>query len=112
MRQLYYNINQLTLKGHTFYDWAKLYQSIIGLDSIINYGVYINVKFKETICNKFWNYLLSNNIITEIDKNYIIKLTGYLIYNTFHAYEFDFSIERKSMIWNLVKECIYIDNKV
>jgi capsule biosynthesis phosphatase len=100
--------NKLTIKGHTFYDWAKIYQSIIGLDSIINYGVYIDNNIKQKISNAFWSYLISNNIIHESDKNYIIKLTGYLIYNTFHFYENDFSIERKNMIWNLVKECIYI----
>jgi hypothetical protein len=98
--------NKLTIKGHTLYDWAKIYQSIIGLDSIINYGVYIDSDFKKYTADKFWSYLLSKNIIAFPDKNYIIKLTGYLIYNTFHAYDTDFPNERKQMIWKLVKECI------
>jgi len=99
--------NKLTIKGHTFYDWAKIYQSIIGLDSIINYGLYINDTIRLKTSNIFWNYLISNKIITESDKNYIIKLTGYLLYNTFHSYDSDFPVERKHMIWNLIKECIY-----
>lgn len=99
--------NKLTIKGHTFYDWAKIYQSIIGLDSIINYGININIETRKKIEDAFWSYLLSKNIIQLIDKEYIIKLTGYLIYNTFHAYDIDFPIERKTLIWMLVKECIY-----
>ena len=100
--------HKLSIKGHTFYDWAKIYQSLLGLDSIINYGTYIDHDINIISIQTFWNYLLSNNIINEIDKSYIIKLTGYLLYNTFHAYDEGFPIERKNMIWKLIKDCVYL----
>ena len=36
----------------------------------------------------------------------IVRMTGYLIFNTFHAYRDNFPLFKKLMIWELVKECV------
>jgi len=95
-----------TIKGHTIYDWSKIYQSILGLDHIIHYGIHIPKTLCESTKEAFWNYLLSNNVIEPSDVKYIKHMTGYLLYNTFHSYTDDFPFENKKLIWELVKECI------
>lgn len=95
--------DKVTLRGHTLYDWAKLYQSICGLDSIIQYGNPIEQDIKQPIEDTFWSYLVNKQIITSQDIPYIKNLTRYLIFNTFFAYEKDFPLERKNMIWLLIK---------
>ena len=100
--------NILTIKGHILYDYAKLYQSIIGLDSIINYNSYVDESIKQPIEEKFWDTLYKNQIISSPEDKVILKkLTGYLIYNTFFAYDDDFELSKKNKIWELVKQCIY-----
>ena len=79
---------------------------MIGLDSIINYGVHIDKFIKENTTKLFWDYLLQNKIIIKDDIKIIKNLTGYTIFNTFFSYEKHFSIESKNLIWELVKECI------
>ena len=86
-----------TIKGHIDYDYAKIYQSIVGLDYIIEYDSEIPDKIREEIENIFWNYYPG-------DKLELQKLTAYLIYNTFHAYEKDFELSKKEKIWNLIKK--------
>lgn len=95
-----------TIKGHTIYDWSKIYQSILGLDHIIHYGTHIPKTLCELIEDAFWKYLLSRNVIQRSDIKYIKNMTGYLLYNTFHSYTDDFPLEHKKLIWELVKECI------
>lgn len=98
--------NKQTIKGHVLYDYAKIYQSIIGLDCIIMYDSFINDHIRDTAEDVFWNFLFDNNIITPEDSIYLKRLTGYLIYNTFNFYEEDFEVSKKNKIWELVKECI------
>lgn len=91
-------------------NYGKLYQSIIGLDAIIIYNTHIDPIIQEATEQIFWNILFQNKIITnEGDKKNLIKLTGYLIYNTFFAYHDTFEISKKQKIWELVKECSYIE---
>jgi dTDP-glucose pyrophosphorylase len=88
-----------TIKGHTIYDYSKIYQSIVGLDHIINYNENIPKSIREPIEKIFWeNY--PHDIFT------LKRMTGYLIYCTFHAYEPGFEISKKEKIWNLVKSLI------
>ena len=46
-----------TVKGHIWYDYGKLYQSIIGLDSIILYNAHIDPNIRETTEALFWKLL-------------------------------------------------------
>ena len=103
-------INQIpTIKGHIWYDYGKLYQSIIGLDAIIIYNTHMDKTIRQVTETVFWDILYQNKIITsEEDKKSLKQLTGYLIYNTFFAYDETFEISKKQKIWELVKECSYL----
>ena len=99
--------NILTIKGHILYDYAKIYQSIIGLDSIILYNTHIDPLIREPIEKTFWEILYKHNILIHEDDKILLKnLTGYLVYNTFHFYDDDFELSKKHKIWELVKQCI------
>lgn len=98
--------DKLTVKGHRAYDWAKLYQSIVGLDSIIDFGTHIDSDIKEAASNVFWTHLIACKYIGVEDRQTITVLTAYLLYNTFHAYDENFSTSRRRMVWGLVKECL------
>lgn len=97
---------KLTIKGHRIYDWSKLYQSIVGLDAVIEYGEMIAPATRGRAETIFWDHLLMRGAITKDDIPFIKRMTGYLVYNTFHAYDVDFPPTRKAMVWSLVKECI------
>jgi len=99
--------NKLTIKGHVFYDFAKIYQSLIGLDCIIEHGSFIDSNIKDKLSKIFWLYLLDNKIIIKEDITIIIKLTGYLLFCTFPFYDESFDIYKKYMIWDLINSCIY-----
>lgn len=98
---------KLSVKGHRVYDWAKIYQSILGMDAVIDYGAFIDADVKRETMEKFWHHLISKGFIQPEDRATIVKLSGYLIFNTFHAYDETFPVHKKQMIWNLVKECVY-----
>jgi capsule biosynthesis phosphatase len=51
--------NKLTICGDWLYDWAKIYQSIIGYDEIL-LSNFINIEYKENIINIFKNYFINN----------------------------------------------------
>lgn len=99
---------KLSVKGHRWYDWAKLYQSILGLDAIIDYGDTVDESVQAEANDTFWHHLISQGYIRPEDKSPIVQLTGYLLFNTFHAYDATFPLHRKRMVWRLVKSCLSI----
>ena len=102
-------INKIpTIKGHVLYDYGKIYQSIIGLDAIIIYNTHMDSNIRQSTEKAFWELLYKNKVITnEEEKKTLIHLTGYLLYNTFFAYDDAFELSKKQKIWELVKECSY-----
>ena len=95
-----------TIKGHRWYDYGKIYQSIIGLDAIILYNTHIDPMIRNPIESIFWEILYKKGILVyPEDKKQLKQLTGYLIYNTFFAYDDTFEKSKKDKIWELVKEC-------
>lgn len=101
--------NKLTTKGDRLYDYAKLYQSILGLDYILEFNEPIPQNIFEKADKLFWTCLMDQKILDPDQKKDVIKLTGYLIYNTFHAYEENCDMHKKTLIWKLV-ENIYLYN--
>jgi capsule biosynthesis phosphatase len=95
--------NKFTTKGDKLYDYAKIYQSILGLDYILEFEEHIPQHIFNKIDELFWNYLIDQKIISSRNDNSIIKLAGYLIYNTFHAYPEDFDVQKKKLVWELVE---------
>ena len=95
--------DKFTIKGDRFYDYAKIYQSIIGLDYILEFGEHIPHSIFTKIDQLFWAYLIDQQIISSPNDDRIVKLAGYLIYNTFHSYPDNFDHRKKNLIWNLVE---------
>ena len=100
--------NQNTLQGHTFYDLAKLYQSIVGLDAIVLYNSHLNKHIRQTTEALFWKAIDTYYHLTPEEHTSIKQLTAYLIYNTFHAYDTTFELSKKEKIWELVKELLHL----
>jgi hypothetical protein len=46
----------LTVKGDEVYDWAKLYQSIIGYDEVL-LGLTVSSKYRQGLLTHFWEEL-------------------------------------------------------
>lgn len=90
-----------TIKGDRFYDYAKCYQSIIGLDSILDYDQPIGIESRSKIEPIFWGYIREKGINPEVVK----KMTNYMIFNTFHFYPKGWKKEKLQMIW----DCIQFD---
>lgn len=62
--------NNLTLCGDFLYDWAKIYQSLIGYDEILNNNC-INIAYKNNMINVFNEYFIKIH-------EYIINIDEYL----------------------------------
>jgi dTDP-glucose pyrophosphorylase len=93
----------LTVKGHIFYDYAKIYQSILGLDIIITDDKLPSVSERERISNLFWSHVG----LSDTDVIIVKKLTGYTLFNSLYFYDDDFSKSKIDKIWHLIKNCIY-----
>jgi hypothetical protein len=78
-----------------YYDYGKMYQSILGYDLIIN-NCNIN---KEYLIN-LENYFLEKCNKINLDIKYLKCVTKSLIFGTFHSLNIGVS---KENIWNLVK---------
>ena len=69
--------DQLTIYGDWLYDWAKIYQSIIGYDEIL-LSKFIDTKYKEHIIYIFKNYFI--NKFSEQDFENMKIITKSLIF--------------------------------
>jgi len=91
--------NIYTTNGDKMYDYAKLYQSILGFDYII-YGDTINELYLSKTCILFEDELKKRNLdITHIKYMTLILMAGsiYFIDN----------FEKKLTVWNLIKKIIH-----
>lgn len=69
--------NKLTIYGDWLYDWAKIYQSIIGYDEILLSKI-IDIQYKENMINIFKNYFI--NKFSEEHFNNLKIITKSLIF--------------------------------
>ena len=69
--------NKLTNQGDIFYDYAKLYQSLIGYDEILNEKK-INENYKKDLINYFENKFLENYNKEDLEK--VKMITNSLIF--------------------------------
>ena len=69
--------DKLTIYGDWLYDWAKIYQSIIGYDEIL-LSKFIDINYKETLVYIFKNYF--TNIFSEQDFENLKIITKSLIF--------------------------------
>lgn len=85
----------LTLNGDMYYDYGKLYQSILGYDLILN-RVSIDSQYMKSMSEYFLKKC--NNIGLNID--YLRWVTKSLIFGTFHSLN---TKTPKGDVWNLIK---------
>jgi capsule biosynthesis phosphatase len=69
--------NLLTLYGDWLYDWAKLYQSLIGYDEILE-NKYVSKNYKKKLINQFEKYILKK--YDEKKLEYIKMITKLLLF--------------------------------
>ena len=86
----------LTLNGDKYYDYGKLFQSIIGYDLVLN-DVHINTEYIDTIKTIFIEKCRNTGLNVE----YLKYVTKSLIFGTFHS--IDKPIQTKQNIWLLIK---------
>ena len=70
--------DKLTIYGDYLYDWAKIYQSIIGYDEIL-LSKFININYKENIIYIFKNYFI--NKFSEKDFDNLKIITKSLLFS-------------------------------
>jgi capsule biosynthesis phosphatase len=92
--------NELTLNGDKYYDFGKLYQSILGYDLIINNDIYHTDDIDDEYYKNINNYFINKCTEINLDIKYLKSVTKSLIFGTFHFLKND---ERKHIIWNLLK---------
>ncbi len=87
--------NELTISGDSYYDYGKLYQSILGYDLILNRKT-ILPEYKTKITNYF--LLKCQNIGLNLE--YLKWVTKSLVFGTFHSLPNNIS---KKEIWDWIK---------
>lgn len=91
----------LTLNGDRYYDYGKMYQSILGYDLILN-EIPITPewkKYQSDMENYFWKEIKERNI----NEEYVKAVAKSLIFGVFHSLN-DVSLQVKQKIWTLISE--------
>jgi hypothetical protein len=88
--------NVFTMNGDSYYDYGKLYQSILGYDLILN-----DCKINETYVEKIKQYFLKKCIERELNIEYLYWVTKSLIFGTFHFIE---NTDTKNRVWDFLKK--------
>jgi capsule biosynthesis phosphatase len=88
--------NILTLNGDMYYDYGKLYQSILGYDLVLN-----NCMIDEDYIALTKEYFLKKCKERELNIDYLKAVTKSLIFGTLHSIE---SNEGKQRVWTFIKK--------
>jgi capsule biosynthesis phosphatase len=88
--------NVLTLHGDSYYDYGKLYQSILGYDLILH-----SITIDVTYINAMKRYFLDKCKEKGLDLLYLKYVTKSLIFGTFHSIHDKKPV--KQCIWNFLK---------
>ena len=86
----------LSLNGDKYYDYGKMYQSILGYDLIIN-DCTIDENYLSTIKNYFIERCLKNNL----NVDFIKAVTMSFIFSNIYFLE---SNDKKNKVWNFIKK--------
>jgi len=85
----------LTMNGDKYYDYGKIYQSILGYDLILN-GNTLNIEYMDRMKEVF----LKKCRLIGLNINYLIAVTRSLIFGTIHFIE---KKETKERVWDFIK---------
>ena len=90
--------NILTLNGDIYYDYGKMYKSILG------YGLYLNdCKINDEYLSNLKKYFLEKCEEKKLNIAYLDSITKSLIFGVFHAID---EVECKIRIWNFLKKIL------
>lgn len=95
--------SELTLNGDIYYDYGKMYQSILGYDLVLNDCNTQSSNGKEYI-EKIKNYFLEKCKLKGLDIHYLEAVTISLIFGVFHSLN---SNDDKIRIWEFLKALIF-----
>ena len=87
--------NKLTLNGDLYYDYGKLYQSILGYDLILN-----NCAIDKEYMNNIKIYFLEKCKEKKLNIEYLKSVTNSLIFGSLYFIQ---NNETKTNIWNFLK---------
>ena len=88
--------SELTIYGDWLYDWAKLYQSLIGYDNILLNKV-INIKYQKSIIDFFKDYFIT--LYSEKDFKNLKMITKSLLFSLIPLHDND----NCQQFYNLIK---------
>ena len=78
--------NKLTIYGDWLYDWAKLYQSLIGYDEILEDKI-ININYKNSLLEYFKELFIKK--YSEYDFKNLILITKSLLFSLIPLHDND-----------------------
>jgi hypothetical protein len=87
--------NQLTIFGDWLYDWAKLYQSLIGYDEILENKL-INLNYKKKLIDYFKNRFIKK--YSEKDFENVELITNSLLFTLIPLHDNDKCIDYYKLI--------------
>ena len=91
----------LTIYGDQLYDWAKLYQSLIGYDEILE-GIYISTVYKKTFINYFMQRFM--NKYGDDRWQYLQYITASLLFTLIPLHDNDKCHDYYNLIYKLLPE--------
>jgi hypothetical protein len=95
--------NTLSILGDETYDWAKLYQSVIGYDEIL-LGRNIPESYRQTLLDSFWFKL--NEVAPEIHPFHVKLVTRSLLFSLLPLHNADDEKDKQMGYYRLIKQCI------
>ena len=94
--------NILTINGDIYYDYGKLYQSILGYDLILNGQEFNGKELDIDYINIMRQYFLEKCKSLDLNLTYLKYVTKGLIFGTFYFIK-DSNLQIKKNIWELIK---------
>ena len=91
--------NIFTINGDIYYDYGKLYQSILGYDILLN-GLSIDYEY----VNIMKTYFLDKCKEKNLNLTYLKYVTKCLIFGIFHSLHEDSSQAIKKNIWDMIHQ--------
>ena len=91
--------NTVTIFGDEFYDWAKLYQSLVGYDEI-HENTHIDINYKNSFIEYFKNYFINKYNVDYWE--YLQYLTASLLFSLIPLHDNDKCELYYQLIFNLI----------
>lgn len=95
--------DMLSIFGDETYDWAKLYQSIIGYDEILS-GRSVRESYRQKLLKCFWDELIQ--LAPDISPSQVKLVTRSLLFSLLPLHYAEDEKEKQLGYYGLIKQCI------